>query len=525
MITGYFIFGYDEAVIRKYLVHPNYLFVITKRTKDDPTIPIPIDFREYSLFKLLIFTSGNINSLRQSIFEWYDDFLAIDDWEFIFLENDSFYTDTIYDVICECMKHFVIRVQTDYSINYNFVYNIVKNLPYYSNGYSINELRGSLKDKTVVLCGAGPSLYENLNELKSIQNKVCIFAASRTIKPLLDYGILPDFNFIVDYSELTLPFAKGIDKASSIPLITDAMVYCEVLREYPGPIFFMRCLRSDSLIGRHDNHFDLIPTGGTVTSFAFSFALYCHAKSIILLGCDLSFPNISEGSSEYGFTYKPDELNKINSDIRLGKYLKVKNNVGGYNLTDSRMYTYIKDFEYMIHSSPKTKVYNASSRGAMIEGTIPLELCKLSFNREVSKKPMKFKKKDVDVINWNCYLEKIDIFKEVIVKNYDSLKEVYRRLEKDSSTDVENVVNEFNAFRVKNFDLFNFFCYMSGIMYLHGLRFDLQVGLMGSKEKLDWIGFFYKELLSNIEVLERMIKKSQEPLGYTPSKVSDSLTA
>ena len=54
------------------------------------------------------------------------------------------------------------------------------------------------REMPAIIVSAGPSLNENIEELKKAKNKAFIIAVDTAMKPLLRNGIIPDMYAIID---------------------------------------------------------------------------------------------------------------------------------------------------------------------------------------------------------------------------------------------------------------------------------------------------------------------------------------
>ncbi|MBE9531581.1 MAG: motility associated factor glycosyltransferase family protein, partial [Proteobacteria bacterium] len=93
--------------------------------------------------------------------------------------------------------HTYIGSSEDWFVNY------IKNVPNFFKYPPIDALKEAFKGLTVFLVGAGPSLEKNAEELKKVKGKAVIIAAITAYRPLVSYGVVPDFVIGIEKVELS----------------------------------------------------------------------------------------------------------------------------------------------------------------------------------------------------------------------------------------------------------------------------------------------------------------------------------
>ncbi|MGJ4745404.1 motility associated factor glycosyltransferase family protein [Leptospira sp. SA-E8] len=171
--------------------------------------------------------------------------------------------------------------------------NFIRNLPELVDMSPINELFGLCKSKVdVVVCGAGPSLYLSLQELKEYRENFILIAVDTALLILQKSGIDPDLVFSVDPQPLNSKYLEGyFGKAKFI--FDPTTSYHSLRMPYIGknhfltssPFPWIKLLENVS-----ENGLGAVDFGGSVSTNATSLAEKMDARSILLLGQDLSFP-------------------------------------------------------------------------------------------------------------------------------------------------------------------------------------------------------------------------------------------
>ncbi|TGL63324.1 motility associated factor glycosyltransferase family protein [Leptospira sarikeiensis] len=171
--------------------------------------------------------------------------------------------------------------------------NFVRNLPELVGFKPVNELFGLCGFKSdVVVCGAGPSLYLSLEELKEYRKNFILIAVDTALLILQKSGIDPDLVFSVDPQPLNSKYLEGY--TGNAKFIFDPTTSYHSLR-FPyikndhfltsSPFPWIKLLENASEKGLGSVDF-----GGSVSTNAASLAEKMDARSVLLLGQDLSFP-------------------------------------------------------------------------------------------------------------------------------------------------------------------------------------------------------------------------------------------
>ncbi|TGK01385.1 DUF115 domain-containing protein [Leptospira langatensis] len=171
--------------------------------------------------------------------------------------------------------------------------NFLRNLPELADLQPIRELFGICRSKVdVVVCGAGPSLYLSLPELKEYRENFLLIAVDTALLILQKMGIDPDLVFSVDPQPLNSKYLEGytgkarfvFDPTTSYHSLR--MPYMErdqFITSSPFP--WIKLVEEATPEGLGSVDF-----GGSVSTNATSLAEKMDARSILLLGQDLSFP-------------------------------------------------------------------------------------------------------------------------------------------------------------------------------------------------------------------------------------------
>lgn len=236
------------------------------------------------------------------------------------------------------------------------------NIPLLKDSISITQLKEVWNpDIPVIVVAAGPSLADSLDGLKQAKGKAIVVAVDRSLQYLLDHGVKPDFVTTMDPN-------KGLEEFSTEDSI-DIPMFCLTVSQ---PLIM------EKQIGRKivcwsglylykyylemlDN-FPNIKTSFSVATFTVQLLQYLGTKKICLVGQDLSYSG--EATHVGGVVSNPGG--------RIGKMVE---GIGGGEV-ESRYdwIEFIKWFEDFIITYPDTTIIDTKKRGALIKGSVLMDL-------------------------------------------------------------------------------------------------------------------------------------------------------
>lgn len=163
------------------------------------------------------------------------------------------------------------------------------NLPALAQHPSIADVGDAFAGVPMVIVAPGPSLANNVGQLRGLRGRAIIAAFSHSLKPVLAAGVTPDLVITVDPQDVRYHFA-GCDVSQTC--IVNAATVHPSLFDLPAPRFMTLSANSaiDDWLFDAVGHEALVPGGGSVATSAFSLALRWRCDPIIFVGLDLSFP-------------------------------------------------------------------------------------------------------------------------------------------------------------------------------------------------------------------------------------------
>jgi len=167
-------------------------------------------------------------------------------------------------------------------------------MPYVLRHRGVNELKGLYKDKPAICVSTGPSLAKNIHHLINLKDRAIIICVGQAIRPLLAYGIRPDFACTVDFGEVNIGHFKGLLDCN-IPLVTINRTYAPLLKAWQGPKFIAATPVPgyESMATGILTDKGFIEAGGSVAHLSFGLAQLLGCSPITMIGQDLA---LSDGS-------------------------------------------------------------------------------------------------------------------------------------------------------------------------------------------------------------------------------------
>lgn len=263
--------------------------------------------------------------------------------------------------------------RTRESTGWDFLRNLAKNVAHIADCPDLMLLKGRLPARAAVAVGSGPSLDDNIGDLRLMAGKGLVFAAASALKPLLDHGLSPDVTVVVESSD-TSDYLR-LDEAQRAVLA-------------PGAVLALAS-------GCHPNHFlaegfhralfhltageaqtfsrgVFLPQGGNAGSAAFSLAYALGLNPLILVGQDQAF---SGGRLHAASTPGDERLEGLQRVTVAGVH-------GTEVETDSGLLASINWYAEAARTigeiSPQVSLYNASAAGAHLEGFAEVPLADLA---------------------------------------------------------------------------------------------------------------------------------------------------
>ncbi|MEW6201167.1 MAG: 6-hydroxymethylpterin diphosphokinase MptE-like protein, partial [bacterium] len=276
----------------------------------------------------------------------------------------------ISDTMANLRDYFLFNLFTGLFAGETFFKNTVNNFLVAVRNPGVNALKDQFKNRPVFVVAPGPSLENNMNELKKVKGKALIIAVDTATKILRRIDLVPDMIVSVDYQTKNYEKLRGVDTSESF-LVPAIEVCPEIPEHHTGKSFtYYHSRITSELYDPILEQKGLLGSGGSVLTDAFNLALHMGGNPIIFAGVDLGFPGkkwYADGSFENGSSTKLIQDGKI-------ELIEVPDIYGNPMPTYRSFYSFLRYFNSLIPSLD-IKVIDATEGGARIAGT---EIMKLS---------------------------------------------------------------------------------------------------------------------------------------------------
>jgi len=237
------------------------------------------------------------------------------------------------------------------------------------------EKKGKFQGKPAIIVAAGPSLNEEIENLRCIKEKglAYIFSVGSAINTLLYHDIYPDAATTYDPSARNqIVFEKVKEKdIADIPMIFGSSVGYETLIDYPGKKYHMitsqDTVSNYYLKNKDEDSICIVHDAPSIAVVTIQLLYELGFNPIILVGQNLAYKGKKRHSE--GVHYSKDV-----TDDEMEKGIWVKDVYGNEVLTNDGFNRIRQQMEYYIKTLPNIKVINTTKGGAHIEGTSFMEL-------------------------------------------------------------------------------------------------------------------------------------------------------
>jgi len=160
-----------------------------------------------------------------------------------------------------------------------------------------NYLKGQFKDIPAIICGAGPSLSEEMGHLSALGNRALIFAGGSAITALSGCAIFPHFGVAVDPNEEEYYRLKG-STTFEMPLFYVSRVFSQIFNTCNGAYGYLQALSGGAAERWMEERLGIegepLQDGFnaealSVTTLSMQLAATLGCNPIILVGVDLAF--------------------------------------------------------------------------------------------------------------------------------------------------------------------------------------------------------------------------------------------
>jgi hypothetical protein len=150
-------------------------------------------------------------------------------------------------------------------------------------------------EKAVVIVGASPSLANDVEKLKDLDDNFIIMCANSSLKFLLKNDIKPHYVVCVDTDDVDIPSHLDIPNSEKITLLASTVVCGKALDNWKGPIYYLPYYSIEKelrdkvrrRLGR------AVPSGGNSMTSAFYVAsIIFGSRTVIFAGNEYCFDKV-----------------------------------------------------------------------------------------------------------------------------------------------------------------------------------------------------------------------------------------
>ncbi|MGE6257338.1 motility associated factor glycosyltransferase family protein [Heyndrickxia sporothermodurans] len=253
----------------------------------------------------------------------------------------------------------------------------------------IQDKKDNFKGKPIIIVSAGPSLYEDINNLKEVKEKglAYIFAVGSANKALINNDVIPDAVVTYDPQPHNHKVFKELIESgrTDIPMIYGTSVGFETIEQYQGPKLHVITSAdpvSNYYLGEEINNIDVYDSF-TVALIALQIAIKVEAKPIIFSGQNLAFKN----NRYYAQGVAHEDWNgEVREEEELESAMTTVDVYGNVIETNESLNNMKVSFEQFIEQITGVEIINTTKGGAAIKGVpfIPIEeLLKERLNKDI----------------------------------------------------------------------------------------------------------------------------------------------
>ncbi len=264
--------------------------------------------------------------------------------------------------------------------------NLFANFSILKDAHPIQELFSTCDNKAALICGAGPSLSQDIPYIKKYRDRFLLMASDTALRPLQLSRIDPDIVLSVDPQPCSFHYMEGYS-GNAIFIVDPSVSYLNLRSFSPHKIYYFW---SPFPLGGFffdylKNPPEKIAFGGSVVTNAYDLAVQMNCSPIFLAGMDLSFTGglaHSRGAALeslclykqsrvcYFESHNYQQLTALPSRLLNGKD-------GNPVLTNDKLLLFHQWLENRFHKDKQRgiKIVNLSSQGAEISS-----ICNGSWN-------------------------------------------------------------------------------------------------------------------------------------------------
>ncbi len=265
-------------------------------------------------------------------------------------------------------QYLVVRplMEVNLRTGINLQENTFENMAHMATSPDVGELADQFEDIPFILVGAGPSLDDSIEFLKSVQDKAIIVSSNSPYRKLINSGIKPHLVVTADPLEPTLAGFQNVS-LDDVPLACPFSAYPEIVRRFSGRI--LSWVTFSPVVDALKDYMGEKPgtpimEQGTVSGCVLDLSRLFGCKKVIFVGQDMcvradgKYYSDDSAYADSGSHY----TNKMEGH-------KLPGNTLPEVVVEGRLFVYLKTFEKFISENPSVAYRNVAKTGVKIKGS------------------------------------------------------------------------------------------------------------------------------------------------------------
>lgn len=340
------------------------------------------------------------------------------------------------------------NIVTEYAFQKRWIVNSMLNLKEVLDSPNILiEKKGEFRDKPAILVAAGPSLNEEIENIRYIKDNglAYIFSVGSAINTLIHHGIHPHVATTYDPTEHNQKVFETIkeQEITDVPLIFGTSVGYETLLNYPGKMYHM--ITSQDTVAPYylgasnENMMDIVADAPSIAVVTMQLLENLGFSPIILAGQNLAYVGRVEHSEGIRYSKELTEEEEQGASLVEDVYGNMIGTNDGYNRMRAQMESYVAIMD-------EGRVINTTKGGAKIAGADFREL------QDIIDKDLKEKVFDENWLEGN----KTNYDKEIIIQRTEEMEKSVAILQRHIQEYRDILVNMFKLLKDGNFKQLEF---------------------------------------------------------------------
>ncbi|MEK9773194.1 MAG: 6-hydroxymethylpterin diphosphokinase MptE-like protein [Opitutae bacterium] len=283
--------------------------------------------------------------------------------------DEGYYDNSRNEMI---RQYLVVRplIEVNLRTGINLQENTFENMPHMATSPDVGELANQFEDLPFILVGAGPSLDDSIDFLKSIQDKAIIVTSNSPYRKLINSGIRPHLVVTADPLAPTLAGFRNVF-LDDVPLACPFSAYPEIVRRFSGRI--LSWVTFSPIVDTLKEYMGEKPgtpimEQGTVSGCVLDLSRLLGCKKVIFVGQDMCVR--ADGK------YYTDDSAYADSGSHFTNKMdghKLPGNTLPEVVVEGRLFVYLKTFEKFISENPNVTYKNIAKTGVKIKGADYIE--------------------------------------------------------------------------------------------------------------------------------------------------------